>query len=208
MFLLVGLGNAGKEYQNTKHNFGFLLADQIIQDYTLVDQGKKFDSQLFSGLIDNQKVILIKPQNFMNLSGGSLLKVVSFYNLPLASIIVFHDDLDLPLGKVKIKLGGGDAGHNGVKDINRVVGKDYLRIRLGIGRPENPAYEIADYVLSKFSSEELKNVANINIKVAQLLPLILQRKYDDFANQLHNSRISNSVIKSKLVNTKFNDQAV
>ncbi|MCE3255331.1 MAG: peptidyl-tRNA hydrolase [Rickettsiaceae bacterium] len=189
MFLLVGLGNPGLKYQYTKHNFGFLLADQIVQNYQLLIVGNKFGGQVFSGAIDGNKVLLINPQEYMNNSGDAVLSAASFHKILPEKIIVLHDDLDLALGRVKAKIGGGHAGHNGLRDIDDKIGKDYIRIRLGIGRPENKEYEIADYVLSKFSGEELKIVAEVNKKICSLLPLALKGRLDEFMNQFANPQI-------------------
>jgi peptidyl-tRNA hydrolase, PTH1 family len=183
MFLLAGLGNPGSKYQLTKHNFGFLTINFLAENYQFSSQNNKFDNEIFTGVISGQKIIAIKPQNYMNLSGEPISKIMSFYKIPLQNLIVFHDDIDLKLGRVKIKIGGGDGGHNGLKDIDRIMGKNYMRVRMGIDRPENPEYEVSDYVLSKFNDEEFKMVNNINQKISKLLPLILAGKPDDFMNQ-------------------------
>ena len=190
MFLLVGLGNPGSKYQYTKHNFGFLLADQIIENFKLTTLGNKFGRQILSGIISNQKVLLIKPQDYMNNSGEAVLSTATFYKIPPEKIIVFHDDLDLKLGRIKAKIGGGNAGHNGLKDIDDKIGKNYVRIRLGIGRPENKEYEIADYVLSKFSNAELKTTEIINQKITKILPIILDGNLEEFMNQFLNQSTS------------------
>jgi len=182
MLLLVGLGNPGSKYQYTKHNFGFLLADKIVETFKLESSKNKF-GQFFSGEILNHKILLIKPQDYMNNSGAMVLESASFYKIPSDKIIVFHDDLDLNLGRIKAKIGGGNAGHNGLKDIDDKIGKNYLRIRLGIGRPENKEYEMADYVLGKFSDEELKSADIVNQKFAKILPIILDGKLEEFMNQ-------------------------
>lgn len=183
MFLLVGLGNPGLKYQHTRHNFGFLLADQIINDYQFSPATSKLSKQVFSGKIADKKIILLKPQDYMNNSGLAVEQVINFYKIPLTNLIVFHDDLDLDLGRIKVKIGGGNAGHNGLKDIDDKVGKDYRRIRLGIGRPLNPDYEIADYVLSKFSGDDLQIVEDINKRISNFLPIILNGQADEFMNQ-------------------------
>ncbi len=184
MFLIVGLGNPGLKYQYTKHNLGFLLADQIIKNYQLEPQGVKFGGQVFVGNISNQKIILVKPQDYMNNSGNCVLSVAQFYKITPEKIIVLHDDLDLEMGRVKVKIGGGNAGHNGLKDIDEKINKNYCRVRLGIGRPENPDYEISDYVLSKFSKDELDMVDNINSKICKLFPLILENNFPEFMNKI------------------------
>lgn len=185
MFLLVGLGNPGKQYQNTRHNFGFLAIDQIIADYDLSVSSNKFDSEIFSGIIDGQKIIAAKPQTFMNCSGAAVQKIMNFYKIPLDKLIVFHDDLDIALGRIKTKIGGGNGGHNGLGDLDQVIGADYLRVRLGIGRPENKEYDTANYVLGNFNLDELKIVEAVNKKIAKLTPLILAGKINDFSNQFY-----------------------
>lgn len=185
MHLLIGLGNIGREYQLTRHNFGFLLLDQIVADYGLVAQSKKFKSEVFTGEIDGKKVVAIKPQTFMNLSGEAVLAAASFYKIAPKDILVFHDDLDLAPVKIKVKIGGGNAGHNGLKSIDEVIGKDYMRLRLGIGRPENSEFETADYVLGKFSRDEMELVKKTNEKISDLIGELLEGKVDVFLNQLH-----------------------
>jgi PTH1 family peptidyl-tRNA hydrolase len=189
MFLLAGLGNIGNEYQNTRHNFGFILIDQIIKDYNFNKlASKKSLSEIYIGEINGQKIIAIKPKTYMNLSGGAVLEMLSFYKIPLQNIIVFHDDLDLALGKIRLKIGGSSAGHNGLNDIDQKIGKDYLRLRLGIGRPENKNIDIADYVLSKFLESELKIVEQINKRISALMPQLIMSKLtsincDNFMNK-------------------------
>ncbi len=183
MFLIVGLGNPGLKYHYTKHNFGFLLADQIVEHYQLESQGIKFGAQVFVGKIADKKVTLIKPQDYMNNSGLAALQVSQFYKILPENIIALHDDLDLALGRIKAKIGGGNGGHNGLRDIDEKLGKNYCRIRLGIGRPENQDYEISDYVLSKFSKDELENVQKVNQKICKILPIILDKNLPEFLNK-------------------------
>jgi PTH1 family peptidyl-tRNA hydrolase len=183
MHILVGLGNIGAEYAYTRHNFGFLLLDKIIADYKLTQSSKKSLNEIFTGEIAGQKIIAIKPQTYMNRSGEAVLAIRDFYKIPLQNILVFHDDVDLELGKVKAKIGGGSAGHNGLKSIDEIIEKDYLRLRLGIGRPENKEFKISDYVLSKFSEDEIKIVEMVNRKASNLLATLLNGKITEFMNQ-------------------------
>lgn len=185
MFLLVGLGNIGREYEITRHNFGFLLLEQIVADYGFQAQSKKFKSEVFVGEIAQKKIIAIKPQTFMNLSGDAVLQASSFFKIDLKNIIVMHDDLDLALGKVKIKIGGGHAGHNGLKSIDGMMGKDYVRLRLGIGRPESSDFATSDYVLGKFSRDEFLQVAAINQKISKLFGSVIEQRFDEFLNKFH-----------------------
>ena len=176
MHLLVGLGNFGKEYEKTRHNFGFMLLDQIIADYRFSVVGKKFSSEVFSGEIAGEKIVAINPQTYMNNSGVAVLEAVQFYKIPPENIIVFHDEIDLALGTVKMKIGGGNAGHNGLKSIDSVIGKEYWRVRLGVGRPANAEFEIADFVLSKFLRDEFLKVEEIKQKISGELPNLLTKK--------------------------------
>ena len=185
MHLLVGLGNIGREYELTRHNFGFMLMDQILDDYGFQVQSKKFKSEVFYGEIDGRKILALKPQTFMNRSGFSVSEAANFYKIETKNILVFHDDLDLPLGKVKVKVGGGHAGHNGLRSIDEMVGKNYMRLRLGIGRPENAEYNTADYVLGKFSAAENEQVNKVNEKASDLLEELLEGRADSFLNKFH-----------------------
>lgn len=185
MYLLIGLGNCGIEYENTRHNFGFLLIDKIIARHKLISQGKKFKSDFFVGEIFGKKVLALKPQTFMNLSGSAVLEAMKFYKIPLQNIIIFHDDLDLAFAKIKYKIGGGNGGHNGLKSIDENIGKEYARIRLGIGRPEHLKYEISDYVLSKFTKEELEIIEKINQKISDNFLELLNEKPQNFLNKIH-----------------------
>ncbi|MBP7710674.1 MAG: aminoacyl-tRNA hydrolase [Rickettsiales bacterium] len=185
MHLLVGLGNIGREYELTRHNFGFILLDQIVEDWGLVPQSKKFKSEVFTGEIDGQKIVAIKPQTYMNLSGEAVLAAASFYKIAPKNILVFHDDLDLDLARIKVKTGGGNAGHNGLKSIDAAIGKDYMRLRLGIGRPENSEFETADYVLSKFTRDEIDLVKKTNEKISDLIGELLEGRPDSFLNKLY-----------------------
>jgi PTH1 family peptidyl-tRNA hydrolase len=185
MHLIVGLGNHGKKYQFTRHNFGFLLADQIIEDYGFKADGNKFNSEFFFGEIDQKKIIILKPQTFMNLCGSAVLPCLNFYKINQDNLLILHDDLDLELGRIKVKLGGSSAGHNGLKSIDEVIGNDYLRLRLGISRPENSLYNISNYVLTNFSEDDLKIVKQVNKKISQQLSLIFNNKTDNFLNNFY-----------------------
>jgi len=182
MFLLVGLGNYGKEYLTTKHNYGFLLIDKIIARYKFIEQKNKFQSEFFLGNIGEQKIIAIKPQTYMNLSGKAVFDVQNFFKILNQNIWVFHDDLDIEFGKIKYKIGGGNAGHNGLKSIDQLISNNYHRLRLGIGRPSNPNYEISDFVLSKFLPNELEEIDKITDLIADNFYLLMQNKIDEFFN--------------------------
>jgi PTH1 family peptidyl-tRNA hydrolase len=183
MHLLVGLGNIGREYELTRHNFGFLTLDQIIDSHGFTTHGKKFKGEIFSGEINGEKIIALKPHTFMNLSGRSVVEAANFYKILPENILVFHDEIDLDLGRVKIKVGGGNAGHNGLKSLDESIGKNYVRIRLGVGRSENTNIQTADHVLGKFTANEMILVTKINQKISELIGEILSGHYDKFLNK-------------------------
>ena len=157
MFLLTGIGNIGEKYVYTRHNVGFLIIDEIARQYNFQKERNSFDSSIYKGLISNKKIILSKPTTFVNNSGKAVGKIASFYKIPLEKIFVFHDDLDLNLSRIKIKKGGSDAGHNGIKSIDMNIGKDYNRIRFGIGNPKE-AFSSKSYVLENFSKVDFDMV--------------------------------------------------
>jgi len=155
--LIVGLGNPGAEYANTRHNIGFMVIDELLKKFnatsvsssTFLGECYKFQNSLVS----SENHFLLKPMTYMNLSGNSVIKVKNFYKQE--SVVVIHDDLDLPFGALRFKNGGGHGGHNGLKSIDANIGREYIRVRMGIGKPEHKG-EVASYVLSNFTNEEEK----------------------------------------------------
>ncbi|MDC3023978.1 aminoacyl-tRNA hydrolase [Alphaproteobacteria bacterium] len=181
MYLLAGLGNKGAKFTNTRHNIGFEIIDKIISQYEFKKDKKNVDIHSFKGTILDKKVILLKPMTFMNNSGTAVSKIVSFYKIPTKNVFVIHDDMDLVLSKIKIKLGGSSAGHNGIKSIDMHIGKDYYRIRIGIGKPEK-YLEAKDYVLQRFTSEENLNIKKkINILVNNI-PYLINNDINNLLN--------------------------
>ena len=154
MFLIVGLGNPGLAYAYTRHNVGFLFIDQFAYDRGFPKFSPKFHSLYAEKIIDGEKFILQKPQTFMNLSGNAVSQMVSFYKIPTENIMVIHDDIDLDPLDVKIKFAGSNGGHNGLKDIDRAIGKNYWKLRIGVGRPASKD-DVSNYVLSEFYKDEL-----------------------------------------------------
>jgi len=164
MLLIVGLGNIGKKYEMTRHNLGFLLADFLVEKYGLEDwkPHKKFFGSLAPGQIRNQKVIFLKPDTYMNLSGKSVLALRSFYKIPLENICILCDDLDLPFENIRFKEKGGSGGHNGLKSIAQVLGgNQFARLKLGISNPQRAKMPAAAFVLQKFSDEEQITIPQI-----------------------------------------------
>ena len=153
MFLICGLGNPGKKYLKTKHNIGFVLIEKLISNYNFTTLKKNKKKELYKGYIGRQKCILIKPLTFMNLSGSIVLETLNFYKIKNSNLYVIHDDLDLKAAKIKIKIGGGNGGHNGLESIDNYIGRKYNRIRIGIDHPGNKDL-VTSYVLSKFSKIE------------------------------------------------------
>lgn len=157
MYLIAGLGNPGDKYKLNRHNVGFLVIDAITKSL----QTTNITNQNFKAEVKkNISNIYAKPQTYMNDSGSSIINIVEYYNIENNNVIIVHDDLDLPFGTVKFKLGGGHGGHNGLRSIDSHIGKDYIRVRVGIGKPEHKS-DVANYVLSNFTKEELKVLEDI-----------------------------------------------
>lgn len=153
MQLFVGLGNPGSKYAATRHNIGFMALDRIAGDHGFAPWRSKFQGQLTEGRLGGEKVLLLKPETFMNLSGQSVGEAMRFYKLTPADITVFHDELDLAPGKVRVKQGGGHAGHNGLRSLHGHIGEDYTRVRLGIGHPGRKDL-VSHYVLHDFAKAD------------------------------------------------------
>ena len=154
MFLFAGLGNPGQHHAMNRHNVGFMAIDLLADSYDFPAWQKKAASLQTTGQIDLSKIILIKPQSYMNKSGLPVAEVARFHKIPAKHIYVFHDELDLAAGRVRVKQGGGHGGHNGLRDIDRHLGQDYWRIRIGIGRPDNPEMDVKSWVLADFTKTE------------------------------------------------------
>lgn len=183
--LIVGLGNPGDEYTNTRHNAGFWLVEQIARKYQV---NFKLEGKFF-GLISKfsylgSDVLLLKPQTYMNVSGKSIQAVTSFYKILPNEVLVAHDELDFEPGIAKLKLGGGNGGHNGLKDIDRVIGKDYWRLRLGIGHPGD-RNKVVSYVLKKPLADELQAIFNAIDRFDTVLNLLLENKFNEAMKLLH-----------------------
>lgn len=171
-FLLIGLGNPGKSYAGNRHNIGFMTADAIAEAYGFSKGSKKFQGLISEGTIASAKALLLKPQTYMNLSGGPGSDAARFYKIPAERIIVIHDELDLPLGKLRVKRGGGNGGHNGLKSLDEHLGKDYWRIRVGIGHPGDKDM-VSDYVLSDFTKSERRQAEMMVGEIAKNIGLLL-----------------------------------
>lgn len=190
MFLVVGLGNPGKEYAETRHNIGFMAADTIHGRYNFSPFKSKFEGLLAEGNIDGTKTLLLKPQTFMNLSGNSVVKAASFYKIPPENIIVIHDDKDLALGKLKTKIGGSTGGHNGLKNIDSQIGTNYNRIRIGVGSPQEHHTDTVNFVLSHFSKTEMEILQERLDFIASTINELINKGVAHYSNiiGMHNSK--------------------
>ncbi len=153
MKLFVGLGNPGQKYARNRHNIGFMAVDRIAEDHGFGPWKSKFQGEISEGRLGSEKILLLKPQTFMNRSGQSVGEAMRFYKLESTDVVVFHDELDLAPGKVRVKAGGGHAGHNGLRSIHDHIGAAYDRVRLGIGHPGRKEM-VSAYVLSDFAKSE------------------------------------------------------
>ena len=183
MQLFVGLGNPGQQYQMNRHNIGFMAVDEISSANSFSPWRSKFQGLFCEGKLGSQKVIILKPSTFMNLSGQSVGEIARFYKISSQSITVFHDELDLAPGKCRFKSGGGHAGHNGLKSIHSHLGKNYKRIRLGIGHPGHKDL-VSKYVLENFSKKEQEWLEKILEKVAAEADHLANEDPDKFLNQI------------------------
>tara|TARA_Y100000590_G_scaffold316125_1_gene357496 strand:- start:1077 stop:1652 length:576 start_codon:yes stop_codon:yes gene_type:complete len=171
MFLICGLGNPGEKYTGTRHNIGFQIIDELLTNYKFIKIKKDKKKELFKGYIGDEQCILMKPLSFVNLSGIPILEVMNFYKINISKLYVIHDDLDLSLSKIKLKVGGGNAGHNGLVSIDESIGNNYCRIRIGIGHPGNKEL-VPKYVLKKFLKKEKIIINNKIDKLIEFFDLI------------------------------------
>ena len=186
MLLFVGLGNPTPNSENNRHNIGFKIIDAINQKFSLSKQKPKFKGLLTTGNIKEEKVYAIKPLTFMNNSGICIRELLEYFKIDSENVIVFHDDLDVEFGKIKAKFGGSDAGHNGIASIDKFIGKDYSRVRIGIGKP-NEKISSADFVLNDFSEEEKENLDKITSNIIDSFSILIDKKLDLFSSTVNNN---------------------
>lgn len=183
MYLIVGLGNPEEEYSKTRHNMGFNTINKLSQQYNIDVKQNKFQALYGSGIIEKEKVILLKPQTYMNLSGNSVKEVVDFYKIEKEKILVIYDDMDIEPGKIKIRKKGSSGGHNGIKSIIQMIGtEDFTRIRVGIGRPMHKGDEI-NYVIGAIPEVELKKLEEGTEKAQKAVDEILKNGVDSAMNK-------------------------
>ena len=184
MLLLVGLGNPNPNNSNNRHNVGFLVIDAINEKFKLSKQKPKFKGLLTTGKINEQKVFAIKPLTFMNNSGVCIKELIEYFKINVKDVFVFHDDMDISIGKVKVKLGGGNAGHNGIDSIDKNIGKNYSRIRIGVGRPKKHSTG-AEHVLDDFSGDEKQNVEKVTKNIIESLSILISKDLDLFSSKIN-----------------------
>ena len=187
MILLVGLGNPTPDSENNRHNIGFKIIDSINKKFSLSKQKPKFKGLLTTGNIEGEKVYAIKPLTFMNNSGICIRELLEYFKIDVGDVIVFHDDLDVEFGKIKTKFGGSSAGHNGIESIDKFIGKDYSRVRIGIGKPVGKI-EISDYVLQNFNEDEIVGIDSILDHINNSLGILIQKKLDLFSSNVNNKK--------------------
>lgn len=184
MLLFVGLGNPGARYAANRHNIGFMAVEEIARVHRAGPWRRRFQGETAEATVGTQRVILLKPDTYMNESGRAVGEAMRFFKIPLADVIVFHDELDLPPAKMRVKLGGGNAGHNGLRSITAQCGNDYRRVRLGIGHPG--AKELVHaYVLNDFAKAEHPWVEDLCRAVADHAPLLAAGEDSAFQSKVH-----------------------
>ena len=184
MLLFVGLGNPNPNNKNNRHNVGFHVIDAINQKFKLSKQKPKFKGLLTTGTIEEQKVYAIKPLTFMNSSGICIKELAEYFKIEVKNIFVFHDDMDIDVGKVKVKFGGSSAGHNGIESIDKNIGKNYSRIRIGVGRPQNNSPG-AEHVLENFSTEEQQSMEDVTKNIIESLSVLIKKDLDLFSSKIN-----------------------
>ena len=185
MILLVGLGNPTPDSNDNRHNIGFKIIDAINQKFALSKQKPKFKGLLTTGNISNKKVYAIKPLTFMNNSGICIRELIEYFKINAEDVIVFHDDLDLDFTKIKAKFGGSNAGHNGIASIDKFIGKEYSRVRVGIGKPDTKI-EVSDFVLTNFTDEEKIKLEKVIKNIIEFMPILIDKKLDLFSSTVNN----------------------
>ena len=185
MLLFVGLGNPTRDSEDNRHNIGFKIIDAINKKFNLSKQKPKFKGLLTTGNIEDKKIYAIKPLTFMNNSGICIRELIEYFKIDSQEVIVFHDDLDIEFGKIKAKFAGSSAGHNGIESIDKFIGKDYSRVRIGIGKPKIKS-DVTDHVLKDFDEDELLQLEEITKNIINSMALLINKKLDLFSSTVNN----------------------
>jgi PTH1 family peptidyl-tRNA hydrolase len=196
MLLFVGLGNPGERYVGNRHNIGFMAVQAIAKRHDISPWRRKFQGVAVEGTIGAEKILLLLPGTFMNESGRAVQEAAKFYKLEAGNVVVFHDEAELTPGKVRLKLGGGNAGHNGLRSISEHIGNDYRRVRLGIGHPGNKDM-MESYVLQDFAKDERPWVAALCEIVADNAALLVEGKDSTFQNKVHLAMAAKGFVDDK-----------
>ena len=183
MLLLVGLGNPGAEYARNRHNIGFMAVEEIARRHGFTPWRKRFQGTTAEGTVGGDKVLALEPLTFMNVSGQSVVAALQFFKLKPENVVVIHDELDLPPGRIRVKKGGGHGGHNGLRSIDSHIGKEYWRIRLGIGHPGDKN-QVSGYVLHDFAKADQSWLDPLIDAVADAFPLMVQGQAENFMNKV------------------------
>ncbi|PCI62440.1 MAG: aminoacyl-tRNA hydrolase [Kordiimonadales bacterium] len=183
MLLFVGLGNPGSKYENNRHNVGFMAVDEIVRRHNFLPEKKRWQALTSDGRLGPEKIIVIKPQTYMNESGRSIGEAMRFFKLSPADVIVFYDEIDLAFGKVKVKNGGGAAGHNGIRSITSHIGADFTRVRIGVGHPGDKS-RVHNHVLGDFAKAEGADVEKMLDAIAKEVPHLADRDTPKFLTSL------------------------
>lgn len=184
MYIIVGLGNPGKAYENTRHNVGFKTVDLLSNRLNINVSKKKFNALIGEGSIAGEKIVLLKPQTYMNLSGESVIQALKWYKINLSNLLIIYDDVDLEVGNIRIRAHGSAGTHNGMRSvIDYIDSEEFPRIRIGIGKPANPDYELADFVLSRFPQSEEENIKGSIDSAADAVVVLIQKGIDFAMNK-------------------------
>ena len=184
MFLFAGLGNPGAKYAHNRHNIGFMAVDEIVRRHSFSPWRKKFQSEMSEGTLAGEKVLVQKPQTYMNESGRAVGEAVRFHNIPLSQVYVFYDELDLDPGKLRVKTGGGAAGHNGIRSISAHIGPDYKRVRLGIGHPGVKEL-VQPHVLGDFAKQDREWLKLLLESVADNAGMLAEGQDEKYQSKVH-----------------------
>ena len=184
MLLFVGLGNPNPDNLNNRHNVGFIVIDAINKKFQLSKQKPKFKGLLTTGKINEHKVFAIKPLTFMNNSGICIKELIEYFKIDVENVFVFHDDMDINFGKIKAKSGGGNAGHNGIDSLDKNIGKNYSRIRIGVGRPKKNSTG-TDHVLDDFSGDERQDVDKVAKNIIESISILINKDLDLFSSKIN-----------------------
>jgi PTH1 family peptidyl-tRNA hydrolase len=184
MRLYAGLGNPGPRYVGNRHNIGFLAVDEIHRRHRFGPWRRRFHGEIAEGLISGERILLLKPMTFMNESGRAVAEAQNFFKIQLGDVVVFHDEIDLAAAKVRVKTGGGNAGHNGLRSITAHCGNEFVRVRIGVGRPETKE-QVHGHVLNDFSKDEYLWVEAVIGAIADAADLLVGGRPEEFQNRVH-----------------------